>query len=62
MYWRGAVPDPLYRRLFVPDNPEVMTLGATVLRIVAVAQPIMGMNHVLAGSLRVPETLHGLCS
>ncbi len=43
---------PYIVRLFVPDNPEVMTLGATVLRIVAVAQPIMGMNHVLAGSLR----------
>jgi putative MATE family efflux protein len=38
--------------LFTPDNPEVIRLGSTVLRIVAVAQPIMGMNQVLAGSLR----------
>ncbi len=39
-------------KLFIPDNPEVMALGAHVLRIVAVAQPIMGINRVLAGSLR----------
>ena len=44
----------VYKRqhLFTPDNPEVIRLGSTVLRIVAVAQPIMGMNQVLAGSLR----------
>ncbi|MGI6621385.1 MAG: MATE family efflux transporter [Bacillota bacterium] len=43
---------PFVVKLFVPDNPEVMALGATVLRIVAVAQPVMGMNQVFAGGLR----------
>jgi len=39
-------------RLFIPDNPEVTELGTIVLRIVAVAQPIAGLNHVLSGGLR----------
>ncbi len=39
-------------RIFIPDNPEVLQLGTTVLRIVAIAQPIMGMNHVFSGGLR----------
>jgi len=43
---------PYVVELFIPDNPEVVGLGAHVLRIVAVAQPIMGMSRVLAGSLR----------
>lgn len=43
---------PYVVQLFTPGNPEVIRLGSTVLRIVAVAQPIMGMNHVFAGSLR----------
>lgn len=43
---------PVIVRLFIPDNPEVVALGASVVRIVAVAQPFMAINHVLAGSLR----------
>ena len=43
---------PSVVRLFIPDNPEVTSLGAAVLRIVAVAQPFMAVNHVLSGSLR----------
>ena len=43
---------PYVVQLFTPDNPEVVRLGSTVLKIVAVAQPIMGINRVLAGSLR----------
>ncbi|HHW26720.1 MAG TPA: MATE family efflux transporter [Firmicutes bacterium] len=43
---------PAIVRLFVPGNEEVTRLGSTVLRIVAVAQPFMGINHVLAGGLR----------
>jgi putative MATE family efflux protein len=39
-------------RVFIPDNPEVTQLGATVLRIVAVAQPMAGVSHVLSGGLR----------
>jgi len=38
--------------VFIPDNPEVAAMGAAVLRIVAVAQPFMAINHVLAGGLR----------
>ncbi len=43
---------PTLVRLFVPGNEEVTRLGATVLRIIAVAQPFMAVNHVLAGGLR----------
>lgn len=43
---------PYVVQLFTPDNPEVIRLGSTVIKIVAVAQPIMGINRVLAGSLR----------
>ncbi len=43
---------PVVVRLFIPDNPEVVALGASVVRIVAIAQPFMAVNHVLAGSLR----------
>ncbi len=43
---------PVIVRLFIPDNPEVVALGASVVRIVAIAQPFMAVNHVLAGSLR----------
>jgi putative MATE family efflux protein len=43
---------PMVVRLFVPGNDEVTHLGSTVLRIIAVAQPFMAINHVLAGGLR----------
>jgi Na+-driven multidrug efflux pump len=43
---------PVVVKLFIPDNPEVVALGASVVRIVAIAQPFMAVNHVLAGSLR----------
>jgi Na+-driven multidrug efflux pump len=43
---------PTVVHLFVPDNPAVAQMGATVLRIVAIAQPFMAMNHVFAGGLR----------
>jgi len=43
---------PVIVNLFIPGNPEVVALGASVVRIVAVAQPFMAINHVLAGSLR----------
>jgi putative MATE family efflux protein len=43
---------PSLVRLFIPDNPAVMEMGATVLRIVAIAQPFMAINHVFAGGLR----------
>lgn len=43
---------PTVVRLFIPDNPTVISLGATVVRIVAVAQPFMAVNHVLSGALR----------
>lgn len=43
---------PSVVHLFIPDNPVVAEMGATVLRIVAVAQPFMAINHVLAGGLR----------
>ncbi len=43
---------PYVVHLFTPENPEVIRLGSIVLRIVAIAQPIMGINRVLAGSLR----------
>jgi putative MATE family efflux protein len=39
-------------RLFIPDNAAVTRMGTAVLRIVAVAQPFMAVNHVLAGGLR----------
>ncbi|HHY76165.1 MAG TPA: MATE family efflux transporter [Firmicutes bacterium] len=39
-------------RLFIPDNTAVTQMGSTVLRIVAIAQPFMAINHVLAGGLR----------
>ncbi len=43
---------PFVVKLFIPDNAEVTALGTSVLRIVAVAQPFMAINHVLSGSLR----------
>lgn len=43
---------PSVVHLFIPDNPAVAEMGATVLRIVAIAQPFMAMNHVFAGGLR----------
>jgi len=43
---------PAVVRLFIPDNPTVIGLGSTVLRIVAIAQPFMAINHVLSGGLR----------
>ncbi len=43
---------PQVSRLFIPDNLEVIVMCSAVLRIVAVAQPFMGVNHVMAGSLR----------
>jgi len=43
---------PVVVKLFIPDNPEVVALGASVVRIVAIAQPFMAVNHVFAGSLR----------
>lgn len=43
---------PQVVRLFIPDNPTVIRLGSTALRIVAVAQPFMAINQVLAGGLR----------
>lgn len=39
-------------RLFIPDNEAVIRMGTAVLRIVAVAQPFMASNRVLAGGLR----------
>jgi putative MATE family efflux protein len=47
-----ALTAPSVVRLFIPDNPTVMEMGVTVLRIIAVAQPFMAMNHVFAGGLR----------
>lgn len=38
--------------LFVPNNLDVAKMGGAVLRIVAVAQPFMAVNHVFAGALR----------
>lgn len=38
--------------LFVPDSSEVTRMGSEVIKIVAVAQPFMAINHVLAGALR----------
>ena len=43
---------PVVVKLFTPDNPTVIYLGSTVLKIVAIAQPFMAINHVLAGGLR----------
>ncbi len=43
---------PMVVKLMVPGNAEVTELGSTVLRIIAVAQPFMAINHVLAGGLR----------
>ncbi len=43
---------PQVVRLFIPDDPAVIRLGSTALRIVAVAQPFMAVNQVLAGGLR----------
>lgn len=43
---------PSVVKLFTPDNPAVILLGSTVLRIIAVAQPFMATNRVLAGGLR----------
>lgn len=43
---------PQVLKLFIPDDPDVIRLGSTALRIVAVAQPFMAVNHVLAGGLR----------
>ncbi len=43
---------PVVVKLFIPDNPIVIGLGSTVLRIVAIAQPFMAINHVLSGGLR----------
>ena len=39
-------------RLFIPDNAAVAQMGTSALRIVAIAQPFMAINHVLAGGLR----------
>ncbi|HHY34172.1 MAG TPA: MATE family efflux transporter [Firmicutes bacterium] len=43
---------PQVVKLFIPDDPDVIRLGSTALRIVAIAQPFMAVNHVLAGGLR----------
>jgi len=43
---------PQVVRLFIPQDPTVVHLGSTILRIVAIAQPFMAINHVLAGGLR----------
>lgn len=43
---------PSLVRLFVPDNAAVTQMGTAALRIVAIAQPFMAINHVLAGGLR----------
>jgi putative MATE family efflux protein len=39
-------------RLFIPDNAAVAQMGTAALRIVAVGQPFIAINHVLAGGLR----------
>ncbi len=43
---------PMVVGLFCPDTPEVTRMGTSALRIVAVAQPFMAINHVLAGGMR----------
>lgn len=43
---------PSVVHLFIPDNLEVAHMGATVLRIIAGAQPFMAINHVMSGGLR----------
>ncbi len=43
---------PSVVHLFIPDNPAVAQMGATVLRIIALAQPFMAINHVMSGGLR----------
>ena len=43
---------PVVVKVFIPDDPTVIRLGSTVLRIIAVAQPFMGINRVYAGGLR----------
>jgi len=43
---------PWVVRLFIPDDQAVIAMGTAALRIVAVAQPFMAINHVLAGGLR----------
>ncbi len=47
-----AVFAPQIVGLFIPGEPEVIELGARVLRLVALIQPALAANLILAGALR----------
>ena len=50
---------PYVIKLFIPDDPTVIALGSTVLRIIAIAQPFMGIAQVYQAGLEVQATSLG---